>query len=95
MTKEQPQKKPILLVALGGNALILKGQTGTVEEQFDNLKIPISQIAWLSRDYRIIITHGNGPASGQPPPSTGVLRHGAQAAAWRFSWPRPRDRSGT
>lgn len=64
MTKEQLVKKPILLVALGGNALIRKGQTGTVEEQFENLKIPITQIARLSRDYRIIITHGNGPQVG-------------------------------
>lgn len=57
-------KKEILLVALGGNALIRKGQVGTVDEQFENLKVPISQIARLSRDYRIIITHGNGPQVG-------------------------------
>jgi carbamate kinase len=57
-------KKQILLVALGGNALIRKGQMGTVDEQFENLKVPISQIARLSRDYRIIITHGNGPQVG-------------------------------
>ena len=53
--------KQILLVALGGNALIRKG---TVEEQFENLKAPIQQIAKLSRKYRIIITHGNGPQVG-------------------------------
>ena len=57
-------KKQILLVALGGNALIRKGQMGTVDEQFENLRVPISQIARLSRDYRIIITHGNGPQVG-------------------------------
>jgi carbamate kinase len=64
MTKAQLKKKPILLVALGGNALIRKGQDGTVEEQFENLKIPVTQIARLCRDYRIIITHGNGPQVG-------------------------------
>ena len=57
-------KKEILLVALGGNALIRKGQEGTVEEQFQNLKIPIRQIARLSRDYTILITHGNAPQVG-------------------------------
>jgi carbamate kinase len=57
-------KKEILLVALGGNALIRKGQVGTVEEQFENLKVPIRQIARLSRHYRIIITHGNAPQVG-------------------------------
>lgn len=54
----------ILLVALGGNALIRKGQRGTIAEQFENLKLPLSQIARLSRRYRIIITHGNGPQVG-------------------------------
>ena len=54
----------ILIVALGGNALIRKGQAGTIEEQFENLKVPIRQIARLSRKYRIIITHGNGPQVG-------------------------------
>jgi carbamate kinase len=56
--------KPILLVALGGNALIRKGQRGTIEEQFDNLKLPVRQIAQLSQHFRIIITHGNGPQVG-------------------------------
>jgi carbamate kinase len=58
------ERNEILLVALGGNALIRKGQMGTIEEQFENLRVPISQIARLSRDYRIIITHGNGPQVG-------------------------------
>jgi len=56
--------KQILLLALGGNALIRKGQKGTVDEQFENLKNPVRQIAKLSRTYRIIITHGNGPQVG-------------------------------
>jgi len=56
--------KETLLVALGGNALIKKGQRGTIEEQFENLRTPIQQIARLSREYEIIITHGNGPQVG-------------------------------
>jgi carbamate kinase len=62
--KVERQYKDILLIALGGNALIRKGQKGTIEEQFENLRVPISQIARLTRDYRIIITHGNGPQVG-------------------------------
>ncbi len=57
-------QKPTLLVALGGNALIRKGEAGTVAQQFKNLSIPIRQIAKLSQGYRIIITHGNGPQVG-------------------------------
>ena len=65
---EKPQHendtRPILLVALGGNAMIRKGERGTIEEQFKNLSVPIGQIARLSTRYRIIITHGNGPQVG-------------------------------
>jgi carbamate kinase len=57
-------KKPTVLIALGGNALIQKGQAGTAEQQLENLKIPMKQIARLSNEYKIIITHGNGPQVG-------------------------------
>ncbi len=56
--------KPILLIALGGNALIKKGQKGTAPEQFVNLQLPMRQIAKLSQKYKIVITHGNGPQVG-------------------------------
>lgn len=56
--------KPSLLIALGGNALIRKGQVGTIVQQFENLRVPIKQIAGLTKDYRLIITHGNGPQVG-------------------------------
>ena len=60
----EAKHKPILIVALGGNALIRKWQEGTIEEQFENLKRPIRQIARLASDYRVVITHGNGPQVG-------------------------------
>jgi carbamate kinase len=56
--------KPVLLVALGGNALIRKGQKGTAQEQLENLRTPVAQIAALAQNFRIIITHGNGPQVG-------------------------------
>lgn len=62
--KNDSGQKPTLLIALGGNALIQKGQRGTIAEQFENLRTPIRQIASLAEDYRIIITHGNGPQVG-------------------------------
>lgn len=59
-----PTKKKTLLVALGGNALIRKGQEGTIDQQFENLSVPMQQLARLSRRYRLLITHGNGPQVG-------------------------------
>ena len=56
--------KPLMLIAFGGNALVQKGQKGTAKEQFINLKLPMRQIARLSKDYKIVITHGNGPQVG-------------------------------
>ncbi|MHA2399171.1 MAG: carbamate kinase [Promethearchaeota archaeon] len=53
-----------LIIALGGNALIKFGDEGTTDEQFRNLKVPISQIAQLAKEYNIVITHGNGPQVG-------------------------------
>jgi len=57
-------KKETLLVALGGNAMIRKGQAGSIDEQFANLKVPMVQLAKLSRQFKVIITHGNGPQVG-------------------------------
>jgi carbamate kinase len=56
--------KELLLVALGGNALIRPGETGTAAEQLANLRLPMRQLARLATDYRLIITHGNGPQVG-------------------------------
>lgn len=57
-------KKPVVEIALGGNALIQKGQEGTAEQQLDNLKHAMRVIARLDRDYRVVISHGNGPQVG-------------------------------
>ena len=56
--------KKTLVIALGGNALVKKGQRGTYGEMMENLRAPISQIARLSKKYNIVITHGNGPQVG-------------------------------
>ncbi|GEM_PF-6660 len=54
-----------IVVALGGNAFIRKGQKGTYEEQLENVKIAVKRIADLIEDgHEIIITHGNGPQVG-------------------------------
>ncbi|MRR07182.1 MAG: carbamate kinase [Deltaproteobacteria bacterium] len=61
---KRASQKETILVALGGNALIQKDQRGTIDEQLENLRVPIRQIARLSEDFRIVITHGNGPQVG-------------------------------
>lgn len=55
---------PLVLIALGGNALIRKGQVGTADEQLANLQHAVRTIARLARDHRLVITYGNGPQAG-------------------------------
>ncbi|MGC9107125.1 MAG: carbamate kinase [Infirmifilum sp.] len=54
----------VIVIALGGNALIRKGQRGTFQEQVENLIRITPEIARASRSYRIVLTHGNGPQVG-------------------------------
>jgi carbamate kinase len=57
-----------ILIALGGNAIKQAEEKGTSEEQFRNVAITaehmIRMIEALGDDERLIITHGNGPQSG-------------------------------
>ena len=53
-----------ILVALGGNALLKRGEALTVENQRANVKIAARALAPLARDHELIITHGNGPQVG-------------------------------
>lgn len=54
-----------MVIALGGNALIRKGQWGTIEEQFENTRKSMESVLYcLKKGYNIVITHGNGPQVG-------------------------------
>ena len=53
------------VIAIGGNALILDGQRGTIAEQYENAKVMAQHIATLVADgWGIVLTHGNGPQVG-------------------------------
>lgn len=53
-----------LVIALGGNALLQSGQSGSFEEQDANFQPAASKIADLIQGYRVVVTHGNGPQVG-------------------------------
>jgi carbamate kinase len=54
-----------ILLAVGGNALIRAGETGTISEQLANARRAAAEIVGLIRDgYRLVVTHGNGPQVG-------------------------------
>ncbi len=59
-------EKQLVVVALGGNAILQPGQRGTFEEQMHNVHVTCEQLAGmvLSGRYKIVVTHGNGPQVG-------------------------------
>ncbi|MBI1912445.1 MAG: carbamate kinase [Deltaproteobacteria bacterium] len=57
--------KEKIIISLGGNAIVRRGEKGTIEEQFENARIACGYIANLVKaGHSIIITHGNGPIVG-------------------------------
>lgn len=59
-------ESPLVLVAMGGHAFMLKGETGTIEEHDRNAAgIAELLLTLIDRGYNLVITHGNGPQVGQ------------------------------
>ncbi|ODS31502.1 MAG: carbamate kinase-like carbamoyl phosphatesynthetase [Candidatus Scalindua rubra] len=58
-------RKKVIVVALGGNALIQEGEKGTIQEQFANIQKSIGGIVHcIKKGFEVVITHGNGPQVG-------------------------------
>ena len=53
-----------LVVALGGNALLKRGQTPDALPQEDNVRVAVRALAPLAGDHEVVVTHGNGPQIG-------------------------------
>jgi carbamate kinase len=53
-----------VVVALGGNALLRRGEPMTVETQRANVKVAAEALAPLAMEHELVITHGNGPQVG-------------------------------
>ena len=53
-----------ILIALGGNALLRRGEPLTAENQRRNLKTAAKALAPIARGHDLVITHGNGPQVG-------------------------------
>jgi carbamate kinase len=53
-----------VVVALGGNALLRRGQPMTAENQRDNVHLAATQLAPVAEEHELVISHGNGPQVG-------------------------------
>lgn len=53
-----------IVVALGGNALLRRGQAMTAENQRENVRIAAKALAPITEGNQLVISHGNGPQVG-------------------------------
>jgi carbamate kinase len=51
-------------VALGGNALLQRGESPDAGTQQDNVRRAVRSIAQLAESHDVVVTHGNGPQVG-------------------------------
>lgn len=54
-----------VVIALGGNALVRRGEPVSVDIQRENLTTACDAIAEIARSHDVVVTHGNGPQIGQ------------------------------
>ncbi len=54
----------LIVLALGGNALLRRGERLTTRAQQDNLVRASRAIAEVARAHRVVVTHGSGPQVG-------------------------------
>ena len=71
-----------IVIALGGNALLQRGQPMTAENQRANIRVAAECIAAVAPGNEIVVAHGNGP-------QVGLLA--LQAAAYHDVAPYPLD----
>ena len=87
------RQNPTVIIALGGNAISPKNETGTIEQQFEHTRDSLKGVmSFVKKRYNICITHGNGPQVGAellktemteseiPPLPLGVLVANTQGA---------------
>ncbi|AYQ29491.1 carbamate kinase [Polaromonas sp. SP1] len=53
-----------LVVALGGNALLRRGQSLSAQNLLENIQSVAAQLARVALHHELVVTHGNGPQIG-------------------------------
>jgi carbamate kinase len=72
----------LVVLALGGNALLRRGEPMDAEVQRTNVRLAAASVAAVAHEHQVVLTHGNGP-------QVGLLA--LQAEAFRDVQPYPLD----
>ena len=72
----------LVVIALGGNALLRRGDPLDADVQRRNVQVAAAAVAEVARTHEVVITHGNGP-------QVGLLA--LQSAAFKKAAPYPLD----
>ena len=54
----------LVVVAIGGNAILSKNEKPSFERQFKNMQKLSKELIKLSNNHKLVLTHGNGPQVG-------------------------------
>jgi carbamate kinase len=54
----------LVVTALGGNALVRRGQSADLATQRANVRTAVEAVALVAAEHDVIVTHGNGPQVG-------------------------------
>ncbi|MBW8839421.1 MAG: carbamate kinase [Gemmatimonadetes bacterium] len=65
MTTDSASRRPVAVIALGGNALAPSGESPTVYDQFRHARQSLAPIVELAEaGWNVCVVHGNGPQVG-------------------------------
>ena len=53
-----------IVIALGGNALLKRGEPMTADHQRANVRVAAGSLARIAADHELVVSHGNGPQVG-------------------------------
>ncbi|NIA71350.1 hypothetical protein HBA54_22375 [Pelagibius litoralis] len=53
-----------IVIALGGNALLRRGQAMTAENQRENVRVAAGAMVPIAAQHQFVVSHGNGPQVG-------------------------------
>ncbi len=56
--------RPLIVAAVGGNALLRRGEVPDLAHQRDNIRSAVTSLADLAGAADLVLTHGNGPQVG-------------------------------